>query len=66
VSVVLGTGEVGVLLSVGILFKLLVYCFINGVIVIDAKSRSFKEHLRGPEDGHMGRNMLLDKNYKSV
>jgi hypothetical protein len=36
-SVVLGTDEVGVLLSVGIFPKLLVYCFINGVIVINAK-----------------------------
>jgi hypothetical protein len=31
VFVLLGTGEVGVLLSVGILFKLLVHCFVNGV-----------------------------------
>jgi hypothetical protein len=36
-SIILGTDEVGVLLSVGIFPKLLVYCFINGVIVINAK-----------------------------
>jgi hypothetical protein len=36
-SVLLGTGEVDVLLSVGILFKLFVHCFVNGVIVVNAK-----------------------------
>jgi hypothetical protein len=36
-SVIMGTGEVGVLLSVRILLKSLVHCFINGVIVVNAK-----------------------------
>jgi hypothetical protein len=36
-SIILGMGEVCVLLSVGILPKLLVYCFINGVILFNAK-----------------------------
>jgi hypothetical protein len=37
VFVLLGTGEVGVLLSVGIFLKLLVHSFVNGVIVVNAK-----------------------------
>jgi hypothetical protein len=37
VFVLLGTGEVGVLLSVGIFLKLLVRFFVNGVIVVNAK-----------------------------
>jgi hypothetical protein len=36
-SVLLGTGVVGVLLSVGILFKLLVHCFVKGVVVVNDK-----------------------------
>jgi hypothetical protein len=37
VYLLFGTGEVGVLLSVGIFFKLLGHCFVNGVIVVGAK-----------------------------
>jgi hypothetical protein len=36
-SIILGAGGVCVLLSVRILRKLLVYCFINGVVLFNAK-----------------------------
>jgi hypothetical protein len=36
-SIILGMGGVCVLLSVGILSKLLVYCFINGVVLFNDK-----------------------------